>query len=91
MTINGNIITAEDGKWLRRISDQKMMSWRVHLGYTYYLGGKRLEEPLLELPEHYEEVDLPPMSEEERTMYEQMKEEERMREEMERELNTIIK
>lgn len=27
------------------------------LGYTYYLGGELLPEPLYELPEHYEEVD----------------------------------
>ena len=27
------------------------------LGYTYYLGGELLYEPLYELPEHYQEID----------------------------------
>lgn len=87
MKIDGRTIAPEDGKILRRKSDGWQVWGRLTLGYTYYLEGKRLEEPLLELPEHYEEVDLPPMSEEERTMYEMIKEEERMREEIERELN----
>lgn len=89
MTINGNVITAEEGKWLRRISDKQMMGDKLTLGYTYYLGGKRLEEPLLELPEHYEDADLPPMTEEERMMYEEQKRYEEMQEEMERELNNL--
>ena len=89
MQVDGNTIIASEGKWLKRKSDGKLFGKLVTLGYTYYLGGKRLEEPLLELPEHYEEVDLPPMSEEERMMYEQVKEEERLREEMERELNNL--
>lgn len=89
MQINGNTIIASEGKWLKRKSDGKLFGERVALGYTYYLGGKRLEEPLLELPEHYEDADLPPMSEEERMMYEQTKEEERMQEEMEREINNL--
>ena len=86
MRIDGNIIKAEDGKCLKRISDGKLMGWRVYLGYTHYLGGKKLETPILERPEHYEEADEPPMSEEERGMYRMMREEGRMREEMEREM-----
>ena len=30
----------------------------LYLGYTYYLSGRKLGEPLLELPEHYEEIDI---------------------------------
>ena len=26
---------------------------------SYYLHGEKLDEPLLELPEHYEEIDIP--------------------------------
>ena len=84
MQVYDNTIIASEGKWLKRKSDGKLFGKRVTLGYTYYLGGKRLEEPLLELPEHYEDADLPPMTEEERMMYEQTKEEERMQEEMEK-------
>ena len=87
MQVDGNTIIAAEGKWLKRKSDGKLFGKLVTLGYTYYLGGKRLEEPLLELPEHYEEMDLPPMSEEERMQYEAVKEEERLREEMEREMH----
>ena len=29
----------------------------IYLGYTYYLGGELLNEPLYELPEHYQEID----------------------------------
>ena len=87
MKIDGRTIAPEDGKILRRKSDGWESWGKLTLGYTYYLGGKRLEEPLLELPEHYEEVDLPPMSEEERMLYEMVKEDERMREEIESSLN----
>ncbi|WP_226810656.1 hypothetical protein [Bacteroides cellulosilyticus] len=53
------VLTAADGKVLRRISDGHMFGKEIYLGYTYYLGGKPLDEPLMELPEHYEEVDEP--------------------------------
>ena len=51
------IIKASEGKVFRRISDGFIFGNEIHLGYTYYLGGKKLEEPLLELPEHFEEID----------------------------------
>ncbi|KAA5235356.1 hypothetical protein, partial [Bacteroides finegoldii] len=44
---------------LRRISDGRLFGNEIYLGYTYYLSGEKLEEPLLELPEHYEEIDDP--------------------------------
>lgn len=59
MKTENNVITAEEGKILRRISDQQEFGKKIHLGYTYYLGGELLEEKLLELPEHYEEIDEP--------------------------------
>lgn len=52
----GNKITANEGYVLRRISDGFIYGNEVHLGYTHYLGGVLLPEPLLELPEHFEEV-----------------------------------
>ena len=48
------------GNTFRRISDGQIFSPEITLGYTYYLGGKKLDEPLLELPEHFEEVEMPP-------------------------------
>lgn len=59
MTTEGNKITANEGYVLRRISDGFIYGNEVYLGYTYYLNGEKLEEPLLELPEHFEEVESP--------------------------------
>ena len=53
------IIKASEGKVFRRISDGFIFGKEIYLGYTRYLGGKKLEEPLLELPEHFEEIDEP--------------------------------
>lgn len=50
------VIKAKEGYTFRRISDGYIFSPEVTLGYTYYINGKRLDEPLLELPEHFEEV-----------------------------------
>ena len=55
------IIKASEGKVFRRISDGFIFGKEIHLGYTHYLCGKKLEEPLLELPEHFEEIDEPVM------------------------------
>ena len=55
------ILKASKGKVFRRISDGFIFGKEINLGYTYYLGGKKLEEPLLELPEHFEEIDEPVM------------------------------
>lgn len=53
------VIKASDGKVFRRKSDNWIAGDEVSLGYTYYLHGQKLDEPLLELPEHYEEIDIP--------------------------------
>ena len=55
--MENKIIKASKGKVFRRISDGFIFGKEINLGYTYYLGGKKLEEPLLELPEHFEEID----------------------------------
>ena len=59
MIVKDNVITADEGKVLRRISDRQEFDKELHLGYTRYLYGELLDEPLYELPEHYEEVDEP--------------------------------
>ena len=55
--MENRIIKASKGKVFRRISDGFIFGKEINLGYTHYIGGKRLEEPLLELPEHFEEID----------------------------------
>lgn len=57
--IKTTVIKASEGKLLRRISDNWIAGQEIYLGYTYYLGGRKLDQPLLERPEHYEEVDIP--------------------------------
>ena len=55
---NENHIIAENGKVFKRISDGIIFGEEIHLGYAYYIGGVLLPEPLLELPEHFEEVEV---------------------------------
>ena len=51
-------IIADDGKAFRRISDQMIFGNEIYLGKTWYIGGKKLDEPIDELPEHFEEIDI---------------------------------
>lgn len=53
------IIKASEGKVFRRISDGFIFGKEIYLGYMHYLGGEKLEEPLMALPEHFEEIDEP--------------------------------
>ena len=53
------IIEAKEGYVFKRISDGMIVSSPYSLGYTYYIGGMLLEEPVYELPEHFEEVPDP--------------------------------
>ena len=71
MKIEGTHITAEEGKVFKRISDGFIYGNEIHLGYTYYLGGEILETPLLELPEHFEEVEKPELDNEVELILEQ--------------------
>lgn len=59
MIIENNKITAEIGKVFRRISDGLLCGKEIYLGYTYRINDILLKEPLLELPEHFEEIDDP--------------------------------
>lgn len=47
---------ADEGKVLRRISDGWLAGSEIVLGYAYRVGGELLKTPLLEVPEHYEEI-----------------------------------
>lgn len=57
--LNNSHLIADEGKELRRISDGWVAGKEIYLGYAYRIGDNKLEEPLLELPEHYEEIDVP--------------------------------
>lgn len=57
MKIEGNKITAEEGKVFKRKSDGFVYGNEIYLGYTYYLNGEKLDEPHLEVPEDFEEVE----------------------------------
>lgn len=51
------IITASDGNVLRRKSDKTIYGKTVYLGYNYYESGQLLNEPHLDKPEDFEEID----------------------------------
>lgn len=57
MTINGNHIIAYEGKVLRRIGDTFIYGKEIFLGYSYYINGVKLDEPHLDTPEDFEEID----------------------------------
>lgn len=52
-------ITASSGNVFRRKSDGAIFGKEITLGYTYYINGKKLDIPLWEIPEHFEEIDEP--------------------------------
>lgn len=53
------IITADEGKVFRRIADGQIYGKEISLGYSYYIGGVRLTEPHLDIPEDFEQIDEP--------------------------------
>lgn len=61
------VITAKEGKVFKRISDGEVFCGEVWLGKAFSIGGEKLETPIQELPEHFEEIDMP----EEYMMYEE--------------------
>ena len=57
--MNHRTIWAGIPKKLVRKSDGMDFGPEITLGYTHYIGGKKLDEPLWELEEHYERVVIP--------------------------------
>ena len=53
------IISADEGKVFRRIADGQIYGKEISLGYSYYIGGVRLTEPHLDVPEDFEQIDEP--------------------------------
>lgn len=52
-------LTASEGKVLRRIEDGNIFGNSISLGYSYYIGGKKLDTPHKDVPEDFEEIDDP--------------------------------
>lgn len=57
--VEGNHLLPVEGKLWVRISDGYEAGKEVYLGKTWYIGGKKLDEPIDELPEHYMLIDDP--------------------------------
>ncbi|WP_426474622.1 hypothetical protein [Chryseobacterium balustinum] len=58
MNIEDNIITADAGKVFRRKIDGILFGKEIYLGLTYYLNGGKLETPIQEKPDDFEEIDI---------------------------------
>lgn len=56
-------MTAGRGKTLRRISDGNIAGKEVYLGMAYWIDGKKLDNPVAEQSEDYEEIDEPVVTE----------------------------
>lgn len=52
-------LTADEGKILRRTEDGMEYGSSMKLGYSYYIGGKKLSEPHADVPSDFEEADAP--------------------------------
>ncbi len=57
MLVSEDMIYADEGKHFVRKSDGMLFGKTIILGYAYYINGEKLEEPRLETPEDFEEVD----------------------------------
>ena len=58
MTQTDNIIKADPGKCFKRKIDGVIFGSEIYLGTTYYLDGIRLEKPIQETPDDFEEIDI---------------------------------
>lgn len=52
-------LVANNGKVFRRIESGEIMGKEIYLGYSHYIGGKKLEVPHKDVPEDFEEIDQP--------------------------------
>ena len=55
--MNEKHIIADEGKVFQRISDDLIFGKEIYLGYTYYIGGVKLDEPKLEIASDFREID----------------------------------
>ncbi|UEQ79013.1 hypothetical protein [Chryseobacterium arthrosphaerae] len=64
MTQTDNIIKADPGKCFKRKTDGVVFGDEIYLGTTYYLNGIRLQEPIQETHDDFEEIDIEVKTEE---------------------------
>ena len=57
MIIDGNHIIADEGKVFRRKGTENIFGKEIFLGYSYYINGVKLDEPHLDTPEDFEEIE----------------------------------
>lgn len=56
---NVTVLTADDGKVLRRVVSGEIMGKELWLGYSYYIGGLLQNPPHLDMQSDFDEVDEP--------------------------------
>lgn len=59
MKIEGNKLTADEGKALIRKESGEDYGSTIYLGYSHYIGGVLQNPPHKDVPEDFEEVDAP--------------------------------
>lgn len=52
-------IKADEGKIFRRKGTEEIFGEEIALGYSYYIDGVKLDEPHKDVPEDFEEIDIP--------------------------------
>ena len=57
MIIEGNKITADEGKVFRRKESGELFGNEIYLGKSWYIGGVKLDIPHDDVPEDFEEVE----------------------------------
>ena len=51
------VLTADEGKLIRRIGDPSVSWSKLYLGYSYYINGQLQDPPHLDTVEDFEEID----------------------------------
>jgi len=51
------VIIADEGKVFRRVESGEIYGEEIYLGYSYYIGGVKLDTPHLDAPNDFEEID----------------------------------
>ena len=59
MTVQGNHIIADEGKVFRRKGTDEIFGEEIYLGFSYYINGMYQPEPHKDVPEDFEEIDMP--------------------------------
>ncbi len=59
ITYDYTLIKADEGKVFRRKGTEEIFGEEIALGYSYYIDGVKLDEPHKDVPEDFEEIDIP--------------------------------